>query len=357
MMPYQPVPTGVEIAADGTPLVSQLTGFPFPVGEANVYDASTDPVTVAEDGFTNIIDIATAPDGTLYVLEFADNGLLSETPAPALIQVRPDGTRKYLLYGDELPPAGGVAVGPDGMVYLSVCNVCGAGAGMVWKIDPSVASDQATAAACSPDDVPGSGLPDIKSSVHREAIECMVWWDAIRGFTDGTFGPGQPDPPRPGRQPGGPSPRDGGGRPALRPAGRLHRRRRRPRGQHQRARPPSAIVDGYDDGTYRPSNHLHPGARSRRCSCGHGRSVTGDPLPAGPNAFTDDDTSVHHDNINAAAAAGWVNGKGGRQVRAPGRRHPGPVRQHAGPDAVVTGRRRATPLRRPWPCRDLSVMT
>jgi hypothetical protein len=39
--------------------------------------------------------------------------------------------------------------------------------------------------------------------------------------------------------------------------------------------------------------------------------VTGEALPAGDDAFTDDDGTTHEDNINAVAAAGWVNGTGG----------------------------------------------
>jgi hypothetical protein len=39
--------------------------------------------------------------------------------------------------------------------------------------------------------------------------------------------------------------------------------------------------------------------------------VSGSPLVPGGNLFTDDDTSVHHDNINAVASEGIVVGQGG----------------------------------------------
>jgi hypothetical protein len=120
-------------------------------------------VTTAFAGFTNIIDIARADDGTMYVLEFATNGLLNG-PAAALVQIRTDGTRKTLMNSAELPVPGGVAVGSDGMVYLSVCTLCGPGEGMVWRIDPSVASDASAASACQPDGVPGAGFGDTASS-------------------------------------------------------------------------------------------------------------------------------------------------------------------------------------------------
>ncbi len=122
-IPMQAVPTSVEVTA-GSILVSQLTGFPFPVGGATIFDVSSGSPIPALTGFTNVIDMAIAEDGTIYVLEFAATSLLDPAgPQPALIQVRTDGTRKVLLYGAELPVPGGVAVGSDGMVYMSVCTL------------------------------------------------------------------------------------------------------------------------------------------------------------------------------------------------------------------------------------------
>lgn len=308
-IPYQPVPTSIDLDGDGNPLVGQLTGFPFPVGEANVFDVSGEDPVVREGGFTNIIDIDVAPDGTLYVLEFADNGLLSDPPAPALVQVRTDGTRKHLLYGDELPVPGGVEVGPDGMVYLSVCTLCGPGAGMVWQIDPDVASDPATADACPPADVPGSAFPDIAPSVHRAAIECMAWWDAVNGFADGTYGP----------------------QTTIRrdQVASMMARALETAGVELPTDPPNAFTDdegnvhegninalaelgivrGQPDGTFGPSD---PVKRDQIASffARAWEVVTGEALAAGPDAFTDDDGNTHEASINAVAAAGWVQGDG-----------------------------------------------
>ena len=41
-IPYQAVPTAVTRGPDGAFYVSQLTGFPFPVGEANIYRVAPD---------------------------------------------------------------------------------------------------------------------------------------------------------------------------------------------------------------------------------------------------------------------------------------------------------------------------
>ena len=78
-IPMQAVPTSVEFDADGDIHVSQLTGFPFVVGAANIWSVSGGTATPEHTGFTNIIDHAVADDGTVYVLEFASNGLLSLT--------------------------------------------------------------------------------------------------------------------------------------------------------------------------------------------------------------------------------------------------------------------------------------
>lgn len=73
----QAVPTSVVMGPDHEYYVSQLTGFPFPVGGANVYrvDPRTGETSVVASGFTNIMDLAFGPDGTLYVLEIDHDSL------------------------------------------------------------------------------------------------------------------------------------------------------------------------------------------------------------------------------------------------------------------------------------------
>ena len=308
MIPHQPVPTAIDVDAEGTPLVGELTGFPFPVGGADVYDVSGEEPESVIAGLTNILDIdVDVETGNVYVLEFADNGLMAEAPAPALVEVRPDGSMKYLLYGDELPPPGGVEVGPDGMIYLTACTLCGPDAGMVWQLDPSVPADPATAEACDPAVVPGAGFPDTKASVHREAIDCLAFWGAVEGYADGTFGP----------------------RTAIRrdQVASMLARALDAAGVELPAAPPDAftddddnvhepsidaladigVVEGYPDGTYRGSEHVTR-AQIASMAARAWEAVTGEALADGADAFTDDDDSVHEDNIDAVAAAGWVNG-------------------------------------------------
>jgi hypothetical protein len=79
MAPAQAVPTSVAIAPDGSYYVGELKGGPAPVGESRIWriapgtlhaDCATSPAcTVVADGFTSIVDLSLAPDGTLYVTE------------------------------------------------------------------------------------------------------------------------------------------------------------------------------------------------------------------------------------------------------------------------------------------------
>ena len=124
LIPMDAVPTSVALGPDGNFYVGQLTGFPFPVGGANVYrvPARGGTAEVYASGFTAIIDVAFGPDGSLYVLEIAKNGLLDAFIfgdwTGALIRVAPDGTRTEIAV-DELFAPGGVAVGKDGALYLT----------------------------------------------------------------------------------------------------------------------------------------------------------------------------------------------------------------------------------------------
>lgn len=309
-IPMQAVPTSVEVDSAGKITVGQLTGFPFEVGAANIWSVSAGTATALHTGFTNTIDHAVADDGTVYVLEFASNGLLSEAPQAALVQIRTDGTRKTLLYGDELPVPGGVAVASDGMVYVSLCALCGPGGGSVIRIDPTVASDAATASACAPTDVPGSGFQDTASSLHREAIDCAAWWGVVNGFSTTSF---VPDGNITRGQVASMIAR------ALRAAGvdfapvlpnafpdddgSVHE-------ADINALAEAEVVLGQPDGNFNPSGEVTRAQVASMVARAH-LAAAGTDLAAGTDAFSDDDGSVHEGDINAVAAAGWVNGIGG----------------------------------------------
>jgi hypothetical protein len=135
MIPFQPVPTSVDIGPDGYIYVGQLTGFPFPVGGASVWRIPPNGGTpeVFTSGFTTIMDIEFADDGSLYVLQISTDSLFIAPPSPgALIRVAPDGTRTTVAM-EELSFPGGLAIGPDGDLYVSNRGTSASG-GQVLRI-------------------------------------------------------------------------------------------------------------------------------------------------------------------------------------------------------------------------------
>ena len=122
----QAVPTSVTQCPNGNLYVGQLTGGPFTVGIASVYrvpQGGGTPV-VAYTGFTNIIDITCGPDGSLYVLEIARNALFDNIgDGGRLVRIAPDGTQTDVFSGPSFFAPGGVAVGPDGALYVTVASI------------------------------------------------------------------------------------------------------------------------------------------------------------------------------------------------------------------------------------------
>ncbi|MEQ8717046.1 MAG: ScyD/ScyE family protein [Acidimicrobiales bacterium] len=135
-IPAQAVPTSVVRGPDNRYYVGQLTGFPFAPGSANVY--RVDPGTGAMDayatGFTNIMDLAFGPDGSLYVLELSTGGLLSDTLG-ALWRLAPGGGDKgdAELLMDGLFFPGGLYVSQGGRIFMTVNSIL-TGAGQVVEL-------------------------------------------------------------------------------------------------------------------------------------------------------------------------------------------------------------------------------
>lgn len=138
MVSVQAVPTSVALGPDGDYYVGQLTGGPFTVGVANVYRVPVNggiPV-VAYGGFTNIIDVAFGPDGSLYVLEIAQNAIPAFGAGGKLVRITPDGTRTTILAGPPLIAPGGIAVSSDGALYVTNNSIFPT-TGEVLRIAPS----------------------------------------------------------------------------------------------------------------------------------------------------------------------------------------------------------------------------
>lgn len=119
---YSAVPTAVTRGPQGSVFVGQLTGFPFPAGQAKVYLVRPgQQPQVHASGFTTITDLAYGRDGSLYVLQLTTNGLANPTPGPGrLYRVAPDGTRTELAAGRLSRPLGiTLGHGYDRAVYVS----------------------------------------------------------------------------------------------------------------------------------------------------------------------------------------------------------------------------------------------
>lgn len=119
MVPMDSVPTAVEMGPDGAYYVSELTGFPFPVGGANIYRVVPgEEPEVYLTGFTNVLDLAFGPDGSLFVLEMAKDSLLADPPPVGrIIQVTPYGARSVFV-GEGLIAPLDIEIGPDYALYV-----------------------------------------------------------------------------------------------------------------------------------------------------------------------------------------------------------------------------------------------
>lgn len=131
------VPTSVSAGPDGAYYVSELTGVPFAAGAARIYRVNYRPRYVGDpsvylDGFKAIIDIAHAPDGSLYVLEHAGGPVFFTEPG-RVIRVSAGGARTTVVDGLDRPTS--IVVGGDGVLYVTNHGVS-IGGGEVLRITP-----------------------------------------------------------------------------------------------------------------------------------------------------------------------------------------------------------------------------
>ena len=83
------MPTSVVQGPDGAYYLTQLTGFPFEKGDANIWRVVPGQApTVYASGLTNLTDLAFADDGSLYAVQISVEGLLTG-PIGALVRINP----------------------------------------------------------------------------------------------------------------------------------------------------------------------------------------------------------------------------------------------------------------------------
>ena len=125
------VPAAAAYDTDGAIYVSQLTGFPFPKGGANVYLVipGQEP-TVYASGFTNLTDLAFGRDGSLYAVQLTNDGLLAGGPG-SVLRVRPGASSHTVIAGGLNQPYGIAVRGHS--AYVTTCSTC-AGDGQVVRL-------------------------------------------------------------------------------------------------------------------------------------------------------------------------------------------------------------------------------
>ena len=132
-IPMQAVPTAAAKGPDGAIYVSQLTGFPFPVGGASIWRIVPGHApTKYATGLTNVTDLAFGRDGSLYVVQIADQGLLAEKPTGSVQRIPAGGGARHWTVVDDLNTPYGIAL-HRGSAYVTTCSVC-AGDGEVLRV-------------------------------------------------------------------------------------------------------------------------------------------------------------------------------------------------------------------------------
>lgn len=116
----QAVPTSLAVGPDGALYVGTLRGVPSLPGTADVFRVAPGRAPVAVvTGLTVVTDIAFDNQGRLLVLEYNTGGLLAPPTTPgALLRVNRFGQVTTLPVTGLSSPTG-LAVGPDGAVYVA----------------------------------------------------------------------------------------------------------------------------------------------------------------------------------------------------------------------------------------------
>lgn len=165
------------------------------------------------------------------------------------------------------------------------------------------------AEACPSGEVPPSGFVDTNGNVHRQAIDCIAWYDITRGVTATEYNPsgyvtrGQmasfiartvdlthTELPASGNQHFSDT------------EGNVH-------ADNINRLAAAGMVDGIGDGTYRPNRPVRRDQMAKFVVETY-QYVTATDLPVSRDHFSDDNGNIHEHNINQAAEAGITTGTG-----------------------------------------------
>jgi hypothetical protein len=132
-IPMQAVPTAVANGPDGALYVSQLTGFPFPVGGASIWRVVPGHApTKYATGLTNVTDLAFGRDGSLYAVQIANTGLLDPNAKGSVVRIPWGGGSRHSTVIGNLTSPYGIALHRDS-AYVTTCSTC-AGGGQVLRV-------------------------------------------------------------------------------------------------------------------------------------------------------------------------------------------------------------------------------
>jgi plastocyanin len=186
-----PVTVGAGAGPDGNLYVAQFSPAPYNAGSGRV-DMVTPGGEVTEGvvtGLTTPIDVAFAPDGTMYVLQYAaefDPEKLRYVGGGGEVQrVNADGSVTTVVMGLMFPT--GMTFGPDGALYVSnYGNEANEGQGQIVRIVPG--STMAHGPEVEPPDesgsyanvqptttpIPGAGAPVVTIEIV-EPTDALAW--------------------------------------------------------------------------------------------------------------------------------------------------------------------------------------
>jgi len=136
-----PTTTGIAAGPDGNLYVAQFGQAPYASGSGHI-DRVTPDGKVSEgvvENLTTPIDLAFAPDGTMYVLQYAAQFSPEKLRYVAfggeVQRVNPDGTAQAIVTGLVFPTA--LTFGPDGALYVTnYGNEANQGQGQVLRVVP-----------------------------------------------------------------------------------------------------------------------------------------------------------------------------------------------------------------------------
>lgn len=130
-IPPQAVPTDVAVGPDGAYYVSQLTGFPFPIGGSTIWRVTPDgQVSAYATGLTLVTSLAWRGD-TLYAVQL-DDGSFFDGHVGSLRRITPGGSTHEAVVDGLSAPYGLAIQGHS--AYVSIDSIS-SGSGSVIQVD------------------------------------------------------------------------------------------------------------------------------------------------------------------------------------------------------------------------------